>query len=136
MTWEIKTLEELKSLAKTLIDQLKPGVVLVDGEMGAGKTTLISEICRQFEIEGPTSSPTYSIVNEYFSPKIGTIYHFDVYRLESEEEAYDIGIEDYLYSGNFCFIEWSEKIENLLPTSCVRINIQVKQETRIISLIQ
>ena len=136
MNWEAKTLDDIKLVAGSIIEQLSPGIVLVDGKMGAGKTTLVSEICRQLGVEGKTSSPTYSIVNEYYSPTQGVIYHFDCYRMESEEEAYDIGMEDYLDSGNFCFIEWSEKIENLLPATCVRISIQVKQETRIISLIQ
>ncbi|MBL4703664.1 MAG: tRNA (adenosine(37)-N6)-threonylcarbamoyltransferase complex ATPase subunit type 1 TsaE, partial [Flavobacteriales bacterium] len=108
--------------------------VLFDGEMGVGKTTIISEIARQMGVEDEPSSPTYSIVNEYFSRKHGVIYHFDCYRLSSEEEAYDIGMDEYLFSGNYCFIEWGEKIENLLPDKYVRVIIQVKNEIRLITV--
>lgn len=134
MIWEVSQLEELKLIAQKLAKILPKGVVLVDGVMGAGKTTLVSEICRALGVNESVSSPTYSIVNEYCTSSNEIIYHFDCYRLEQEEEAYDIGIEDYLDSGNLCFIEWAEKIENLLPETFVRINIQLKQETRIISL--
>jgi tRNA threonylcarbamoyladenosine biosynthesis protein TsaE len=108
----------------------------VDGAMGAGKTTLISEICRQMKVDDSPSSPTYSIVNEYYSSEFGKIYHFDCYRLESEEEAYDIGIEEYLFSGNYCFIEWADKIEKLLPDNYVRLSVQVKDEIRFITVKQ
>ena len=134
MQFEAETIEELKKVASELVKVLKPGVIIFQAEMGAGKTTLIKEICKELEIEDEPTSPTYSIVNEYYSKKHGTIYHFDCYRLETEEEALDFGIEEYLDSGKFCFVEWPENIHNLLPKDCVRINIQVKQETRIISL--
>ena len=128
------SLSEISEIVKELLDILPKGVVLFDGEMGVGKTTIISEIARQMGVEDEPSSPTYSIVNEYFSRKHGVIYHFDCYRLSSEEEAYDIGMDEYLFSGNYCFIEWGEKIENLLPDKYVRVTIQAKNEIRLITV--
>jgi tRNA threonylcarbamoyladenosine biosynthesis protein TsaE len=83
--------------------------------MGVGKTTLIKQLCKNLGVEDATSSPTFSLVNEYQASKNQLVYHFDFYRLNKESEALDMGVEDYLYSGNWCFIEWSEKIENLIP---------------------
>jgi tRNA threonylcarbamoyladenosine biosynthesis protein TsaE len=92
------------------------------GDLGAGKTTLIKEICFQLGIEkSDVNSPTFALVNEYDN---GNIFHFDFYRLEDETEAYDIGFEEYLDSGNLCLIEWPERIENLLPPDTVKIVIQ------------
>lgn len=103
-------------------------VVLFNGSMGAGKTTLISTLCKNLGSTDDISSPTFSIVNEYLS-NIGKIYHFDFYRLENIEEAFDIGLEEYLYSENYCFIEWAEKIEELLPNNYLIINISILSET-------
>lgn len=103
------------------------------GEMGSGKTTLIKEICTLLGSSDTTSSPTYSIVNEY-STSSGTVYHFDFYRLKSEQEALDMGYEEYLYSGNFCFIEWPEKIGNLLPGDAVKVELSLNHQTRNITL--
>ncbi len=97
-------------------------------EMGAGKTTFIRYLSKAMGIEDEVSSPTYGFVNEYISPFYGSVFHFDVYRIESEDEAYDIGMEEYLYSGDKVFIEWSENIDNLLPESCVRISITKDDE--------
>ncbi|HLV41918.1 MAG TPA: tRNA (adenosine(37)-N6)-threonylcarbamoyltransferase complex ATPase subunit type 1 TsaE [Brumimicrobium sp.] len=93
------------------------------GEMGTGKTTFISYLAKAMGIVDAVSSPTYGYVNEYESSFYGTVYHFDLYRIESEEEAYDIGIEEYIYGDNIVFIEWAENIENLLPEDCVWVNI-------------
>jgi tRNA threonylcarbamoyladenosine biosynthesis protein TsaE len=110
-------------------------IILLNGELGAGKTTLVNVICQKLEVEDKVSSPTFSIINEYYSKKNGTIYHFDCYRLKSEEEALDIGIEEYFYSGGYCLIEWSEKIANLIPEQHIRVNISVlNQDTRTIEL--
>lgn len=92
--------------------------------MGAGKTTLIKELCAALGVEEAVTSPTFSIVNEYDIP-LGKIFHFDFYRLKTESEALDMGYEEYFYSGNYCFIEWPEKIPNLLPESFVSIGIKV-----------
>ena len=93
------------------------------GKMGAGKTTLIKEMCATLGVEDIVCSPTFAIVNEYIAKK-ETIFHFDFYRLKSIREAFDIGYEDYFYSGNYCFIEWPEKISELLPQNYVKIQIE------------
>ena len=94
------------------------------GNMGAGKTTLIKEICSLLGVSDNVCSPTFSIVNEYIDSEGSSIYHFDFYRLNNLEETYDMGYEEYFYSGNYCFTEWSEKIEPLLPQSYIRVDIQ------------
>lgn len=99
-------------------------ILLVDGEMGAGKTTLISLICQQLDCIDIPSSPTYSIVNTYQTTKNGEIYHFDFYRLKDEEEAIQSGLDELLYSGKTCFVEWGEKIAKLLPENYVRVTIE------------
>ena len=93
------------------------------GSMGVGKTTLIKELCRQLGVEQNVSSPTFAIVNEYSDSEGEPIYHFDLYRLKKIEEAYDIGYEEYFYSGYYCFTEWTEKIESILPDHYLRIDI-------------
>lgn len=92
-----------------------------------GKTTLIKELCKQLGVVENVSSPTFSIVNEY-EAKEEKIYHFDFYRLKDEQEAFDLGYEEYFYSGNYCFVEWPEKIENLLPENAVSISITGNSE--------
>lgn len=93
------------------------------GSMGAGKTTFISEICRELGCEDAVTSPTFSIVNEYVDANGTPVYHFDFYRIETPQEAVDIGLDDYLSSGYPCFIEWPERIGNLLPPDAVRVEI-------------
>lgn len=134
MRLESNSLDDLSKIASEIIGFSQERVFCFYGEMGAGKTTLVNRIIEVLGAEDDGSSPTFSIVNEYESDKNGTIYHFDFYRLNSEEEAYDIGYEDYVYSGNYCFIEWPEKIENLLPESYVRIDIQNQESKRVITL--
>ncbi|MEX1190445.1 MAG: tRNA (adenosine(37)-N6)-threonylcarbamoyltransferase complex ATPase subunit type 1 TsaE [Brumimicrobium sp.] len=93
------------------------------GEMGVGKTTFISYLARAMGITDKVSSPTYAYINEYESPFYGTVYHFDLYRITDENEAYDIGIEEYLYGDARVFLEWAENIDNLLPDNCVWVTI-------------
>lgn len=93
------------------------------GTMGAGKTTFIKAVCEELGVEDVINSPTFAIVNEYRSGSGELIYHFDFYRINKLEEAYDFGYEDYFYSGSLCFIEWPEKIESLLPADCVNVKI-------------
>ena len=93
----------------------KNKTLLFYGQMGVGKTTLIKELCKSLGVLDNISSPTFSLVNEYQTAKNDKVYHFDFYRIEDEEEAYDIGIEDYFDSKNWCFVEWPENIVNLLP---------------------
>lgn len=109
-------------------------VFAIYGEMGAGKTTLIQELCRVLEVRDHVTSPTFNILNEYVTPSGEPVYHFDFYRIRSESEAYDLGYEDYLFSGHYCFIEWPERIHNLLPDTCMRVHIESGDEGRIISL--
>lgn len=102
---------------------------LIEGEMGAGKTTFVKSICAVLGVKDNMSSPTFSIVNEYEAENKQIIFHFDFYRLKNEREALDIGIDDYFYSGAYCFIEWSEKIINLIPDDYVVVKIQPTTET-------
>ena len=130
------TLSELSKVAKELISLFgKSKVVLFYGHMGAGKTTFINVLCKELGIVGDTSSPTFSIVNEYLIESQETIYHFDFYRLKSEMEAYDLGYEDYLYSGNLCLIEWPEKIASLLPEDVIEFHINGMGDLREIKII-
>lgn len=123
----IVTLEqELPKIAAQLIEAFgKQRVVLFYGEMGVGKTTLIKQLCKQLGVDEETTSPTFSIVNEYLSNEGNSIYHFDFYRIEEEAEVFDLGYEDYFYGGNYCFIEWPEKIPNLLPEDTVTLKIEL-----------
>jgi len=102
------------------------------GEMGVGKTTFIKELCKELGVKDNVSSPTFSIVNEYLAGEGSKVYHFDFYRIKSLEEAFDLGYEDYLYSNSYCFIEWSEKINELLPNDVVTIEMFKEGEKRII----
>lgn len=108
------SLDELETVATKIIENSKNKLVLFIGEMGAGKTTLIKEIVRQLGSTDRVSSPTFSLVNEYKTPT-SAIYHFDFHRLENEEEAYDMGLEEYVFSDAWKLIEWPQKIEELLP---------------------
>ena len=121
------SLNEIKTVAKTILDfGQKTPVWIFEGQMGAGKTTLIKAICDVLIVTSHVQSPTYSLVNEYVTKQGKNIYHFDFYRIKNEEEAMDIGVEDYLYSGEKCFIEWPSKITNLLPTKYLKIEIKVE----------
>jgi tRNA threonylcarbamoyladenosine biosynthesis protein TsaE len=111
----IFSLDQLDKVAQKIIAEKPNKVILFDGEMGVGKTTLIKQLCKTLGVKGATSSPTFSLVNEYQTIDNQIVYHFDFYRLNKEEEALDMGADDYLYSGNWCFIEWAEKIPNLIP---------------------
>ena len=100
------------------------------GKMGVGKTTLIKEICLQLGVEDNVCSPTFAIINVYNTREGDPVYHFDFYRLKNQDEAYDIGYEEYFYSGEYCFTEWTEKIEDLLPEHYVRVEIEENNELR------
>ena len=111
----IFSIDQLEEVAQKIISENPKKVILFHGEMGVGKTTLIKQLCKTLGVIGATSSPTFSLVNEYEANDNQLVYHFDFYRLNKEEEALDMGVDDYLYSGNWCFIEWAEKIPNLIP---------------------
>ncbi len=93
------------------------------GSMGVGKTTFIKAICSLLKVKEQVSSPTFSIVNHYVSVDGSSLYHFDFYRINKLEEVYDLGYEHYFFSGNYCFIEWPEKLEDLLPDTCIRVEM-------------
>lgn len=118
-------LDEISAVSKMILAQNPKKVIFFYGEMGAGKTSLIKALAKSLGVSDPTSSPTFSLVNEYQIDEEDAIYHFDVYRLKSESEAYDMGIEEYLYSGQWCFIEWAEKIPTLIPNEHSVIRIRV-----------
>lgn len=126
---EIKfKLDEIHQAAQKVIAQNPQKVILFHGEMGAGKTTFIKALAKALGVSEPTSSPTFSLVNEYEAANGNLVYHFDVYRLKSEEEAYDMGIDEYLFSGEWCFIEWAEKIPSLIPTEHSTITLKVNSD--------
>lgn len=115
--------EELPTIAKDLLSASTSKTILFYGTMGVGKTTLIKEMCRQLGASEVASSPTFSIVNEY-EANDGLVYHFDFYRIDDADEALDLGVEDYLYSGHWVFIEWPEKISNLIPEDAQKVIIE------------
>ena len=129
MEIRIQNIERLPEAAAQFIESMQPGrVYAFYAPMGAGKTTFISEVCRLLGSEDEANSPTFSIVNEYDTEKWGRVYHLDCYRLDGEEEAFDIGVEDYFNSGNACFVEWPERIEGLLPDDVVNVEIRVEDD--------
>jgi tRNA threonylcarbamoyladenosine biosynthesis protein TsaE len=133
MVFEIENLDDLKRQASLILGELgKPGVVLFKGEMGAGKTTLIRLLCELLQSPSVVSSPTFSLVNEYELPEGHTLFHFDFYRIQSEEEAMDMGVEEYLYSGNWCFIEWPERIGSLIPEDFKEVRLEVSADKRMV----
>lgn len=121
-----KSAEELNSLAPAILEAIgEKRVVTLDAPMGAGKTTLIKAICESIGTESIVNSPTFAIVNDYEMKNGESVYHFDMYRLKNIVEAIDMGCEEYFYSGQYCFIEWPEIIESLLPEGTAEIKITV-----------
>ena len=119
------SLDEINAAAAKVLASNPHKVILFSGEMGSGKTTFIKSLSKKLGVNTTTGSPTFSLVNEYQTIDNQTIYHFDMYRLKSETEAYDMGMDEYLYSGHWCFIEWAENIPNLIPENHSSINIRV-----------
>ena len=121
----IDNLEQLPRLASDLLEEFREERFFAFfGKMGVGKATLIKALCDQLGVKEVVCSPTFAIINEYTSGEGEPVYHFDFYRLKSAEEAYDIGYEEYFYSGMYCFTEWTEKIEQLLPEHYVRVEMK------------
>ena len=127
--WHEVTVEELGEVADDFLKKAGNVPVWVfHGEMGSGKTTFIKSLCSRLGVKDTMSSPTFSIVNEYKIVGDKKVYHFDYYRIKNEAEAYDIGSEEYFYSGNVCFIEWPEKIPSLIPAEHVEVSISVENQ--------
>ena len=131
------SLEALPEAAKKICEVLRGETIAAFyGEMGAGKTTLIKEICKALGSEDNVTSPTFSLMNEYRISSGKKIFHFDFYRIQSITEVYDIGYEDFFFSSNLCLIEWPEKIKQLLPENCLRINITAADNLRTITVLK
>ncbi len=137
-TFTIESLNSIHNVAKEFLTKYKyHKIIAFYGEMGAGKTTFIKALCRAMNVEDDVTSPSFAIINEYRTKTGETIFHFDFYRLKNIEEALDIGYEEYIYSGNYCFMEWPEKIAPLLPDN--RLDVTIKETDkgkRIISVIE
>lgn len=129
MKIEIQSLEQIREAAREFINSMGDKTVFaLYGKMGAGKTTFIKAVCEVLGVQDVINSPTFAIVNEYRSDETGElIYHFDFYRIKKLEEVYDMGYEDYFYSGALCFIEWPELVEDLLPGDAVKVTIEEQE---------
>ncbi|WP_419515431.1 tRNA (adenosine(37)-N6)-threonylcarbamoyltransferase complex ATPase subunit type 1 TsaE [Leyella stercorea] len=126
MEIRINSLADINEAAKTFVENMGDGKVFAFyGKMGAGKTTFVKAICECLGVDDVITSPTFALVNEYTSATTGdAIYHFDFYRIKKLEEVYDMGYEDYFYSGSLCFLEWPELIEDLLPEDATKVTIE------------
>ena len=129
MEIKIQDIEHIREAAREFINQIGDRRVFAFyGKMGAGKTTFVKAICEELGVEDVITSPTFAIINEYTQPDGEPLYHFDFYRIKKLEEVYDMGYEDYFYSGVLCFIEWPELIEEVLPDDAVRVHIEVQPD--------
>ena len=132
----INKAQELDEIAKAIVKVFKNEKKIVFfGEMGVGKTTLIKSICKVLNVQDVVTSPTFSVVNEYQSKDGNSLYHFDFYRIKNQEELFDLGLEEYIYSDNYCFIEWPEKAEGLLSDNFIQVQMTKNKECRIIKVI-
>lgn len=135
ISFTCKSIDDLPEAAEILTSYFKDEQIFAFyGDMGAGKTTFIKAICKEFGVSDNVSSPTYALVNEYLDRRGMPIYHFDFYRIKSSDEAIQMGFDDYLNSGSNCFIEWPEKIQSLLPSRYVRVKLESDGEIRKIDM--
>ena len=124
VTFEINNIEELSKVSELLIDwRDKSSIIAFYGNMGAGKTTLIKNLCAKLGVQDEVNSPTFALVNEYQTENLDSVFHFDFYRIKSLEEVFDIGYEDYFYGGNLCLLEWPELIDTLMPEHFIKVEI-------------
>ena len=133
---EIRSLRDIKAAAKQFLQEYNQyRIFAFYGKMGSGKTTFIKALCEEMGSHDNVTSPTFSIINEYTTASEVMIYHFDFYRIKNLQEAFDLGYEDYFFSGNYCFIEWPERIEPLLPDEIVKVEISVAEnEIRLVEV--
>lgn len=133
---KIYSLSIIDAIAHEILSDITAKVVVFEGEMGAGKTTLITSICSAKGVIDTPSSPTFSLINEYRTHAGERIYHFDCYRIETADEAMDFGAEEYLHSGDMCLIEWGENIKGILPDDCQRVFLEkIDEQTRKIKIV-
>ena len=131
----VNCISELDSAATSLLKLInEKNIICFYGEIGVGKTTFIKEICKNLGVKDMVSSPTFSLVNEYLIENDKFVYHFDFYRIEKEEEAFDMGYEEYFHSGNLCLIEWPEKIDSIIPDNILKVQIIRNDKKRIIEI--
>jgi tRNA threonylcarbamoyladenosine biosynthesis protein TsaE len=125
----IQTLDDLSEVAGIFLDSIgEIPLIAFSGEMGAGKTTFIQVLCRVLGVVQDVNSPTFSLVNEYFTTTGESLFHFDLYRIEDPDELFDIGYEEYFFSGKKCFIEWPEKASHLIPDDALLVRIDVRED--------
>ena len=124
ITFEINSIEELSKVSDLLLDwREKSNIIAFYGTMGAGKTTLVKNLCQKLGVSDEVNSPTFALVNEYQTETFDSIFHFDFYRIKSLEEVFDIGYEDYFYGGSLCLLEWPELIDPLMPEHFIKVEI-------------
>ena len=134
LNFEISNENELDFISKEIFEKFKSKVFLFYGEMGVGKTAFIKSICKHLNVVDVVSSPTFSIVNQYVNDQDEFMYHFDFYRTNNKNEIFDIGYEEYLFSDSFCFIEWPERLDNLLPNKYLEIKMKLRDGNRVIKI--
>ena len=134
LNFKINNENELDFISKEIFEKFKSKVFLFYGEMGVGKTAFIKSICKHLNVLDVVSSPTFSIVNQYVNDQDEFMYHFDFYRTNNKNEIFDIGYEEYLFSDSFCFIEWPERLDNLLPNKYLEIKMKLRDGNRIIRI--
>lgn len=132
MEFKVNSIDDLDQPAEAILAMAdnRHNVVALYGEMGAGKTTLVAALCRLAGVDDTVTSPTFALINQYLRRSGESIYHFDFYRIERLEEAFDMGYEEYFDSGAICLVEWPEKIAELLPDTMIRVDVEVTGETR------
>ena len=129
MEIRINSLAEIHEAAKAFISEMNDNTVFAFyGSMGAGKTTLVKNLCAKMGVQDEVNSPTFALVNEYQTETFDSIFHFDFYRIKSLEEVFDIGYEDYFYGGNLCLLEWPELVEELLPENTIKVTIKENED--------
>ena len=134
LNFEINNENELDFISKEIFEKFKSKVFLFYAEMGVGKTAFIKSICKHLNVVDVVSSPTFSIVNQYVNDQDEFMYHFDFYRTNNKNEIFDIGYEEYLFSDSFCFVEWPERLDNLLPNKYLEIKMKLRDGNRLIKI--